>query len=163
MYRVGNQLLASARFPLDKNRGIRGRNPFNLLEHRFESRAVADHLLELALVRRLLTTTESLESSHENLLARGPNRFGSTLQSRSYAVEQDLIVKRLGQKLHCTRSERLHSHFCVTMCGDEDGRNSAVFGVQLGLQFEPRHPRHADIGDQTCGFMLLAGFEKVFG
>src|ERR1700745_2541633 len=61
---VSNQLLASARFPLNKNRGIRRRNPLDLLEHRFESRAVADHQLEFALVRRLLTTTESLESSH---------------------------------------------------------------------------------------------------
>jgi len=64
MYRVRNQLLASARFPLDNDRGIRGRNPLDLLEHRFESRAVANHLLEFALVRRLLTTTESFESSH---------------------------------------------------------------------------------------------------
>src|SRR5579864_218691 len=64
MYCVGNQLLPSSRFPLNKNRGIRRRNPLDLLEHRFESRAVSDHLLEFALVRRLLTTTESLEISH---------------------------------------------------------------------------------------------------
>src|SRR5438445_11035213 len=61
---VRNQLFASARFSLDKNRGIRRRNPLDLLEHRFEGRAVADYLLEFALVRRVLSITESLESSH---------------------------------------------------------------------------------------------------
>src|SRR5579863_624336 len=40
----------------------------------------------------------------ENLLARGPIVFGSTLQSRSYAFEQDFIVKGFGQKFHCACS-----------------------------------------------------------
>src|ERR1700680_2067406 len=64
MSRVRNQLPCSAGFSLDKNRGIRGRNPFDLFEYRFQSRTIAYHLLEFALIRRLITTTESLESSH---------------------------------------------------------------------------------------------------
>ncbi len=51
---------------------------------------------------------------------------GSTLQSRSYILEQDFIVERFCHELHCACSQSLHSHFCVAMCGDEDGRNAAV-------------------------------------
>src|SRR5580704_13453978 len=90
MYRVRNQLLASARFPLDNNCGIRGRNPLDLLEHRFESRAVADHLLEFAPVRPLFATTESLESSHRQppgariqSLSAQLSRAARTLSSRT--------------------------------------------------------------------------------
>jgi hypothetical protein len=64
MNRVRDQFLASAGFPLYKNGGIRGRNPFDLFEHRFQSWAIANNLLESALIRRLITTPESLESSH---------------------------------------------------------------------------------------------------
>jgi hypothetical protein len=64
MDRVRNQLLAGSGLPLYKNGGIRGRNPFDLFEYRFQSRTIANDLLESALVRRLITTPESLESSH---------------------------------------------------------------------------------------------------
>src|SRR5580765_5375975 len=47
------------------------------------------------------------------------------LQSRSNTIEQGLVVKRLCQKLHRARSQRLHPHSLVTMCRDEDNRNPA--------------------------------------
>src|SRR5580692_99169 len=66
MNRVRDQLLAGAGFSLYKNGGIRRRNPFDLFEHRFQSRTVTYDLLESSLVRRLITTLVSLESSHRD-------------------------------------------------------------------------------------------------
>src|SRR5882724_6002102 len=48
------------------------------------------------------------------------------------------------------------------MGGDEDDRNPAMFSVQLRLQLEARHPRHADIGDKAGRLKLLAGSYKFF-
>jgi hypothetical protein len=42
------------------------------------------------------------------------------------------------------------------VCRDKDGRNPATLRIQLGLQFQAGHSRHADIRDQTCGLVLLA-------
>src|ERR1700693_4817880 len=64
MNRVRDQLLASACFSLDKNGGIRRRDPFDLFEHRLQSTTIAYDLLESTLIRRLITTNESLDSSH---------------------------------------------------------------------------------------------------
>jgi hypothetical protein len=64
VYRACNQLLAGAGLSLDKNGGIRGRDAFNLFERGFQSRTVAYELLESALIRNLITTPESFESSH---------------------------------------------------------------------------------------------------
>src|SRR5258708_6918144 len=47
--RARNQLLTCARFSLNKNGGIRRRTTFNLVEHRFQRRAVTDELREPAL------------------------------------------------------------------------------------------------------------------
>jgi len=44
------------------------------------------------------------------------------------------------------------------MCRDEDDRNLAAFSVQLRLQFETGHSRHADIRDQACSLVLLPEF-----
>src|SRR6266436_6051926 len=78
------------------------------------------------------------------------------LESRSNAFEQDFIVEWFCHKLHGACSQRLHPHFCVAVCSDEDGRNPAMVSVQLGLQFQTGHSRHADICDQTCRLVLLA-------
>jgi hypothetical protein len=64
MNRVRNQLLAGAGLSLDKNSRIRGRNPFNLFEHRLQSRAAADDLLKSALKNYLINTTNPLDSPH---------------------------------------------------------------------------------------------------
>ena len=69
--RVCDQFLAGACFSLDKNRGISRRDPFNLFEHRFQSRTVAYDLLESALIRNLTHDSRvSAKAPTENLLAR---------------------------------------------------------------------------------------------
>src|SRR5437667_7020032 len=159
--RVRDQLLAGACFSLDKNGGIRRCHTFDLFEHLFQSRTVAYDLLESALIRKLLTTLDSLESSH-----RGPPGYahwlrGSTVQSGSNILEQDFIVERFCHELYCARSQCLQAHFCVAVCRDEDGRNPAVLSVELGLQFQTGHSRHANIRDQACSLVLLAGLQEL--
>jgi hypothetical protein len=61
--------------------------------------------------------------------------------------EQNIIAERFRQKLHCTCTQSLHSHVCVSMRSNEDGWDSAVLGVQPGLQVEAGHSRHANVGD----------------
>jgi len=62
-----DQFLAGTRFPLDQYSRICGRHAFDLFEHRFECRAVANDLLESSLTKGLIIVPESIESSH-----RGP-------------------------------------------------------------------------------------------
>src|ERR1700756_1358262 len=101
MNRMRNQFLARAGLSLDKNRGIRGRNPFDLFEYRLQSRTIAYHLLESALVRYLITTRKPLDSPHRKPPgARTPSLPGLILQSRSNTVEQQFIIKRFGEELH---------------------------------------------------------------
>src|SRR5258708_4750689 len=65
--RAGNQFLSGAGFSLDKNRVIWRPDPFNLFQHRFQSRAATDDLFESTRITVLVTGPKSLESSH-----RGP-------------------------------------------------------------------------------------------
>ena len=58
--RARDQLLARTGFSLDKNGGIRRRDALDLFEHRFQSRTIADELLESARISVLLTELESL-------------------------------------------------------------------------------------------------------
>src|SRR5271166_5482850 len=72
--RVRDELLAGARFSLDQHSRTGGRDPFDLFEHGFQSRAVADDLLESARVRILITTPQYFGSCH-----REPPRTACTL------------------------------------------------------------------------------------
>src|SRR6267143_2116271 len=81
---------------------------------------------------------------------------GSILQSRSNTLEQNFVIERFCHELHGACSQRLHPHFFVSVCRDKDGRNPAMLRVQLGLQFQARHSRHADIRDQACSLVLLS-------
>jgi hypothetical protein len=64
---TGDQFLTGARLAMDQDRGVRGGNATDLVEHRRQSRAPADDLLEvvdrldlLLKVRILLTETCAL-------------------------------------------------------------------------------------------------------
>jgi len=46
------------------------------------------------------------------------------------------------------------------MCGDEDRGDRAAIGLQLGLEFQSRHARHSDIGDQTTSVVLPARVQE---
>src|SRR4029077_11681415 len=64
MNRVRDQLLHGACLSLDKNRRIRRRHPYDLVEHRFQSRTFADDMLESTVISPLISTHESLHSAH---------------------------------------------------------------------------------------------------
>src|SRR5260370_17596835 len=79
----------------------------------------------------------------------------STLQSRPDTLQQCFVVERFCHELHCACSQRLHPHFFVAMCRDEDDRNPATFGVHLRLRSTTAHPRHPHIPDHTSNLFLL--------
>src|SRR5260370_20131905 len=96
------------------------------------------------------------DAATEDLLAGHSHLRYLVLQSRSNTIQQCFVVKWFGQKLYRACSQRLHPHSLVAMCRDEDDRNPATFGVQLGLQLQTGHPRHTNVRDQTCRVVLLA-------
>src|SRR5882672_4425770 len=162
--RAGDQLLAGAGFSLDKNGGICRRDLLDLFEHRFQGRTVAYQLLESAPITVLVSGPESCNSCHEEppVPRYTLPMTGSTLQSGANTLEQCSVIERFCHELHSACPQRLHPHFFVAMCGDEDDWNPAMFGVQLRLQFETGHSRHADVRDQTCNLMLLPGLQEFF-
>ena len=163
--RARDQLLAGACFSLDKNGGIRGRDLLDLFEHRFQSRTLAYDLLESARIAVPVGGPESCDSCPRRTSLRTHTHVcyaGSAFQSRSNTFEQDFVVERFCQKLHRACPQRLHPHFFVAMGRDEDDRNPATFGVQLRLQFQTRHSRHADIRDQTGSLVLFARLQEFF-
>src|ERR1700688_4507643 len=144
--RVCDQLLACAGFSLDQHGGIGGRDPFDLFEHRFQSMTVPYDLLESALIRRLVNSPCYLDTRQSDPLAvRTPCFSSSAFQGCPNTVQQGFVVERLCQELHRSCSQRLHPHFLVAVRGEADGRNPATLSVQLGLQFQTGHSRHADI------------------
>jgi hypothetical protein len=70
-----DQLFACAGFSLNKNRRIGGRNLLNLLEHCFQSSAVAYNLFESARTPILIDESQCCDSGHENLLMYPTERF----------------------------------------------------------------------------------------
>src|SRR5437868_5269593 len=90
----------------------------------------------------------------EDLRVRMDICYSSSLQGGSNILEQDFIVERFCEELGCASPQGLHAHFCVAVCSDENGRNAATLGVELGLQLQPGHTRHADVGDQACSVAL---------
>src|SRR5580700_10102357 len=85
---------------------------------------------------------------------------GLALQRDSNTLEQGFVLEWLRQKLHCTCSQCLEPHFFVAMRCNEDSWNSAILGVQLGLQFQTGDPWHPDVRDETSNLVLLAGAQE---
>jgi len=67
------------------------------------------------------------------------------------------------QKLHCACSQRLHPHFFVAMCRDEDDRILQRSLVQLRLQLEAGHPWHTDCPRSDRQSAAVAGFRNSRG
>ncbi len=94
---VRNQLLASAGFSLDENRGVSGRDSLDLLQHSFQGATVADDSLEPALSKIAVARFELLQCSHRNLLDTGARYLKrSTLHGCPNILEQDFIVEGFG-------------------------------------------------------------------
>src|ERR1700728_4282904 len=86
----------------------------------------------------------------------------STLESGSNTVNQNLVVKRLREKLHSACSHCLKTQLLIAVRRDEDGRNLAAFSDQFGLQFQAGHPWHPDVGNQACALVLNSGVQEFF-
>ena len=72
------------------------------------------------------------------------------------------MIERFCQELDCTFSHCLDPHSGVSMGSNEDDRNVGFLFLQLGLQLQTRHLRHADIKDQARGLTMQIGFEEFF-
>ena len=98
MNRASNQLFACAGFSLDKNRGIGGRDPFDLFQHYFKRTTSTNELLEFTRIVILVTGPQPFESSPICCHQEPPGGLGllsgSTIQSCSNTLEQTFIVER---------------------------------------------------------------------
>jgi hypothetical protein len=133
-----DQLLAGACLSLDKNSGIRSRDPFDLFKHRLQSRALAYDLHEVAPIMYLVTGTGPSEGFHrKSPVCRVHSSLpGLALHRRLNTFDESLIVERFCPELHCACSHRLHPHFRVAVSRYKDGRNPAMVCIQLRLRFE---------------------------
>ena len=78
-------------------------------------------------------------------------------------VDEILIAEGLLQKVERSVLHGFHRHGNVTVSGDEDDRNGRAAQVELLLQLDAAHARHAHIEHQAAGLVLLVGFEEFAG
>lgn len=62
------------------------------------------------------------------------------------AFDQDLSVEWFAQEAGCSRFQRPVAIAFDGKRRDEDEGKARTFGEQVGLQIEPAHGRHSDIG-----------------
>src|SRR5690348_11912616 len=119
-----------------------------------------------ALVPTIWSNSRALSSSPHRSLSREPTIPPAEpldLQRHSNGIKQGFAVERFREKFHRTASHRLQTYLFVAVCCDEDGWYRATIRVQLGLELQPRHAGHPDIGDQAAGLALLAGVQESLG
>jgi hypothetical protein len=83
------------------------------------------------------------------------------LQRPFHRTKQRSSINRFGKKVTCTFFYRAYRQWNVAAPGDEDDRYSASFGLKLCLQFNTRHARHANVGNQACGLVPGAGIQEL--
>jgi hypothetical protein len=84
----------------------------------------------------------------------------SAFECRPDRLKQGVALEWFHKKLNGAATHCLQSHLFVSMCRDENGGDRAQLGVQLGLQFQTRHSRHSNVGDEASGFPLLARLQE---
>ena len=89
---------------------------------------------------------------------------GRRCQRAVHRRQQRFLVERFFQKVVRTAFHRLHCHRYVAVAGNEDHRPGVAARLQLFVQLQPAHARHADVQDQAAaaGRGLVAG-EETFG
>jgi hypothetical protein len=76
-------------------------------------------------------------------------------------VEQVLVAERLLDEVNRAGLHRLDRHRHVAMSGDEDDRQDRVVLVQLLLQLESAHARHADVEHQAARVIVPMRIEEL--
>ena len=91
----------------------------------------------------------------------GSVRNGFALNRCSNTLEQSFTVEWFCHPLQCACSHRLHTHSRVALRCYKDGRNPPVNCIQLRLQLQTGHTRHADIRDQATSVVLSARVQEI--
>lgn len=79
------------------------------------------------------------------------------------ALDQGLSVERFAQEAGCSRFQGSIAVACDGKSGDKDERKALAPGEQMGLQVEPAHNRHPDIGYHAGGIAEVGRSQKIFG
>ena len=83
-----------------------------------------------------------------------------TRQSAVNGLHECVVVERLLQEVHRTRLERLARRSHVAMPGDDDDGQPGRMVCQSQLQLQPRHARHADVGQHAALPVRLQRLKK---
>jgi hypothetical protein len=78
-------------------------------------------------------------------------------------VQQILFAIGFLHKVECTVLDGLYRHWNVAVPGDEYHGNYCASQIQLLLQLQATHCRHAHVKDQAAGLMRRIAIEKHLG
>jgi hypothetical protein len=131
--RTRDQFLAAAGFAGDKHGGVRLAEPADGAEHLLHRRRLAEHFGDRRLAR------------HRRFAA---GAFG---QRAAHQFERLVDVERLRQVFERPALERRHGAVEVGIRGHDDDRHLGQALLQRLQQFQPGHPRHADVGQHRSG------------
>src|SRR3569832_1788835 len=115
--------------------------------------SVEDFVLPLGELRKTLARLVELRP-----LLRCLDGF---LQRMLDAVEQGLIVERLFDEVHRAALQGAHRHGHVAVAGDDDDRHLHLLRVEVFLQLEAAHFRHAYVQHDAARLVILERGEKV--
>src|SRR5258708_6964686 len=89
-------------------------------------------------------------------------RHTVAIQSLSDRIQQVLVVKRLGEKLHSTRFHGPHRHRNIPMTGDENDGNVDSCISQLALQVEAVRSGKAHVQNKAAWSVWWFVAQKFF-
>src|SRR3712207_5648759 len=90
-------------------------------------------------------------------------------RSRSYSplperagncFKQGLVTERFQQVRDCSTRQEAWPKGRVTLCGDEDDRNTCLLTYQLLLKLWPAHAGQSDVEDQTVCLLHGVGGQE---
>ena len=102
------------------------------------------------------------ERSGCDRIARRRGVIRLTFNGVSKHFEQLLMIEWFGEELDCTLFHGLSPYFGVVKRRNKDDGNVAFLLLQLGLQFQTRYVRHADVDDQARRPAMGIGLEERF-
>jgi hypothetical protein len=79
------------------------------------------------------------------------------------ALDQDLSVEGFAQEADCSRFQGPVAVACDGKSGDKDEGKALALGEQMGLQVEPVHNGHPDIGYHAGRIAEVGRSQEIFG
>ena len=148
MQRLGDELLAGARFPEDEHRRLGGRGLLHQLEDRLQLGRFPDHAAQAeALVHALA------EARRVALELPLPHRLGDEEEERVHRDRLRQVV--LGAGLH-----GLDSRFDVGERGHDDEDRVRPLLLRLLQEGQAVHPRHPQVGEDNPGSEVADDAER---